>query len=452
MSFPYTPIYRTVEDETVKVPAWLNDRRYYHNRGDTTFAGESSEYGDFFGLDDLFTEHPDVVDGMTEIYQAWVDFGIDGFRIDTVKHVNVEFWQVFAAGIAAQAEAAGNDDFFAFGEVFDENPAFMSRYTTEAGLQATIDFGFQARAQRVRRGPSDGRAARPVRQRRLLHRHRLERVLTADVPRQPRHGPDREVHHRQRCAAVDELLARDRLAHSLMYLSRGQPVVYYGDEQGFVGDGGDKDARQDMFPSQVGTVQRRRPDRHRRHDGRRQLRHRAPVYLHLADLSRLRSEHPALADGAQIHRYASGNAGVYAFSRIDATDEREYVVAANNSETDQTVTFDTFSERGRFRGLWPVGTGDIRSDSEGRVTVTVPALSAVVWRATSDLKHQKHAPAMYFRTPGPGDTVGGRAEVGVSVPQGGFNQVTVGVAPGGHRRRGRRSAPTTTRRTACSTT
>ena len=38
-----------------------------------------------------------------------------------------------------------------------------------------------------------------------------------------------------------------------MYLTRGQPVVYYGDEQGFIGDGGDKDARQDMFPSQVAS-------------------------------------------------------------------------------------------------------------------------------------------------------------------------------------------------------
>ena len=47
------------------------------------------------------------------------------------------------------------------------------------------------------------------------------------------------------------MLARDRLAHELMYLSRGNPVIYYGDEQGFTGDGGDQDARQDMFPSQV---------------------------------------------------------------------------------------------------------------------------------------------------------------------------------------------------------
>ena len=35
---------------------------------------------------------------MIDIYKAWVDLGIDGFRIDTVKHVNIEFWQKFAPG------------------------------------------------------------------------------------------------------------------------------------------------------------------------------------------------------------------------------------------------------------------------------------------------------------------------------------------------------------------
>src|SRR3546814_17765781 len=32
---------------------------------------------------------------------------------------------------------------------------------------------------------------------------------------------------------------------------RGVPVLYSGDEQGFTGDGGDQDAREDMFPSKV---------------------------------------------------------------------------------------------------------------------------------------------------------------------------------------------------------
>ena len=43
---------------------------------------------------------------MIDIYKAWIgDFGIDGFRIDTVKHVNVEFWQQFAPGDPAARRA-----------------------------------------------------------------------------------------------------------------------------------------------------------------------------------------------------------------------------------------------------------------------------------------------------------------------------------------------------------
>ena len=50
-------------------------------------------------------------------------------------------------------------------------------------------------------------------------------------------------------ATDPEMLARDRLAHSLMYFSRGMPVVYSGDEQGFTGFGGDKAARKNLDAS-----------------------------------------------------------------------------------------------------------------------------------------------------------------------------------------------------------
>ena len=46
---------------------------------------------------------------MTDIYKKWVDFGIDGFRIDTVKHVNTEFWQKFSPAILARAKADGKN-------------------------------------------------------------------------------------------------------------------------------------------------------------------------------------------------------------------------------------------------------------------------------------------------------------------------------------------------------
>ena len=88
ISFPYRPCVPDAERD-VKVPAWLNDVDLYHNRGNTTFVGENSQYGDFFGLDDLFTENPRVVNGMIDIYKTWIrDFRIDGFRMDTMKHVD----------------------------------------------------------------------------------------------------------------------------------------------------------------------------------------------------------------------------------------------------------------------------------------------------------------------------------------------------------------------------
>ena len=165
--FPYDPVFRTAADETVKAPAWLNDRTMYHNRGDSTFVGENSEYGDFFGLDDLFTERPR---GRRRDGRHLRDVG-DRRRHRRLpdRHRQARQHRVLAAvrpGPPGARRGAGNDDFFMFGEVFDANPAFMSRYTTEGKLQATLDFGFQSRATNfaaVLR--PDRRAARPVRRR-----------------------------------------------------------------------------------------------------------------------------------------------------------------------------------------------------------------------------------------------------------------------------------------------
>ncbi|MFZ1744066.1 MAG: alpha-amylase family glycosyl hydrolase, partial [Pontixanthobacter sp.] len=53
-NYAYTPMVPEAERE-IKVPAWLNNPLYYHNRGNSSFTGEDSRFGDFSGLDDLFT-------------------------------------------------------------------------------------------------------------------------------------------------------------------------------------------------------------------------------------------------------------------------------------------------------------------------------------------------------------------------------------------------------------
>ena len=76
---------------------------------------------------------------------------------------------------------------------------------------------------------------------------------------------------------------------------------------------------------------------------------------------------------------------MFAVSRIDAVRQREYVVALNNSTTDQTVRFDTDTPSTTFERVWSTRSG--RSDKrrstgdDGRIRITVPAQGAVVYRA-----------------------------------------------------------------------
>ena len=80
-----------------------------------------------------------------------------------------------------------------------------------------------------------------------------------------------------------------------------------------------------------------------------------PLYRRIAALARLRLDHPALADGAQQTRYSSPEAGIFAFSRIDAGDQVEYLVALNNAETAKTASLETYSRRMPFFRLYGDG-------------------------------------------------------------------------------------------------
>jgi Cu-processing system ATP-binding protein len=63
------------------------------------------------------------------------------------------------------------------------------------------------------------------------------------------------------------------------------------------------------------------------------------IYRVLAEFGQFHEDNVALRRGAQIHRYSSAAAGVYAFSRFDRDEKVEYVLAFNNAATPQRVTF-----------------------------------------------------------------------------------------------------------------
>ncbi len=434
-SFPYSPTFATPDLATVKNPAWLNDPIYYHNRGDSTFAGESSNYGDFFGLDDLFTEQPAVLSGLTDLYKSWIsDFGIDGFRLDTVKHVNTEFWQSFAPDVMEFAKSHDKPDFTMFGEVFNGDPAYLSTFTSEAKLPSVLDFGFQGAATNF---AVNGTATNDLRDffakddyytdadsnayglATFLSNHDNGRIGSGLT------GLD---------VTENEMLARDKLAQGLMYFSRGFPIVYYGDEQGFVG-GGDKAGREDMFPSQVasynannliGTAATTADDNF-------DASH--PLYTALADYAALRKANPALSDGAQIHRYSSAKAGVYAFSRIDRTAQVEYVLLFNNSKAPQHVSFPVFQANTAYGRIYPAGGPTVNTDGIATFIADVPPLSFAIYRqgaAQADPDKSMGLPVTpAFTLPASGGEVGGRAEIAITLSRPTFAEVTFAVSVDG---------------------
>jgi hypothetical protein len=60
---------------------------------------------------------------------------------------------------------------------------------------------------------------------------------------------------------------------------------------------------------------------------------------------RFANVHPALADEAEQNRFSSPEAGIFAFSRIDAGDQVEYLIALNNAETATTASLETYLTR-----------------------------------------------------------------------------------------------------------
>ena len=221
-----------------------------------------------------------------------------------------------------------------------------------------------------------------------------------------------------------ERLRRLTLANQLMFLTRGQPVTYYGDEQGFIGAGGDKDARQDMFATETFQYAEEENVYGAAAEGSKdRFSTSAPLYRSIKKLSALRKAHPTLADGAQVQRYASPEAGVFAVSRIDPEDGVEYVVAVNNATTAKTADFETFRAGTRFRPLYGSAT-TARSRADARLEITVPALGVAVWKADRKAVGSGSAPRIYPRVPGNGGDYGGRAEIAAALSNDDFAQVS----------------------------
>ena len=78
---------------------------------------------------------------LVDSYAKWVEsVDFDGFRIDTIKHVEKGFWDVFTPAIRKRLGAQGKNDFFMFGEAFDGDDVLLGSYTVPGQLDSVFYF------------------------------------------------------------------------------------------------------------------------------------------------------------------------------------------------------------------------------------------------------------------------------------------------------------------------
>jgi glycosidase len=302
--------------------------------------------GDFFDLKDIhhgygpdgsYNPSPALLN-LCEIYKFWIAAAdIDGYRIDTVKHMDIGATRFFVSAIKEFAQTIGKDNFFLVGEITGgRERAFDTLEAT--GLDAALGIDdVQLKLEGLIKGEINPEEYFNLFRNSLLvgkesHVWFRDKVVTMIND----HDQVCKGDHKARfCAGGDgSKLVLGALALNAMTL--GIPCIYYGTEQRFDGrgdgNGADRYIRETMFGGPFGAFRSKERHFFDESDG---------LFIELGTIMKLREEKLVLRRGRQYLREISGdgiNFGlptklgermltVVAWSRI--LDKSEMVLAVN---------------------------------------------------------------------------------------------------------------------------
>lgn len=304
-------------------PAPLNQQSSYHTQCEINYSNQNSiETCWIAGLPDVNTQNSDI----RKLYQDWVswlvtEYGFDGVRIDTVKHVEKDFWPGFSS-------AAG---VYTIGEVFDGNPTYVSGYASLMSGLLNYPMYYPMNNFYQQKGSSQAMVD-------------MFNQVSSIFPDPAALGSFLDNHDNARWlnSKNDISLLKNALAYVI--LARGIPIVYYGTEQGYSG-GADPANREDLWRNSFNTQ--------------------SEMYKAISKLSAARKSAGGLAGNDQTHLYVADTA--YAWSRAGGN----LVVLTTNSGLGSTSNH-CFNTRVNNRS-WnnTFGTGTYTSDASGNVCVSV---------------------------------------------------------------------------------
>lgn len=359
-TLPYGTIDRTAQPnawpDSAVWPAELQDARTFSRQGHITDWNNEAEFldGDFASLKDVDQGYHDrdsqgnkeigrfhpspAFRYLCDVYKFWIAFAdIDGYRVDTVKHMELGATRLFASAIHEFAQSVGKERFFLLGEITGGRArAFETLKLT--GLDAAL--GIDDVADKLEYLPKGYRDAEAYFN---LFRNSWEVGQDSHVwlgaHLATMFDDHDKVGRRKRRFAGDKVNRGYKFlipALALNLATLGIPCIYYGSEQGFDGDGGgddnDRFLRECMFGGPFGSLQS---------TGRHFFNERHEVYRAAAAIARLVGDRIELRRGRQYLRQISADGENFGFPHMIGAemravvpwsrlfDDRELVLAIN---------------------------------------------------------------------------------------------------------------------------
>lgn len=316
-------------------PSPLDQSSSYHTACDINYSDQNSiQECRIANLPDVYTEKSEI----RTLYQDWIrylvqEYQFDGVRIDTVKHVEKEFWPPFVSASGV----------YCIGEVFDGSPTYLAGYaSTMPGLLNYAIYYPMNRFYQQQGSAQD-----------MVDMHNQISSLFPD-PTALGTFLDNHDNVRWLNQKNDVSLLKNALAY--VVLSRGIPILYYGTEQGYSG-GADPANREDLWRSGFNNQ--------------------SDLYQAISRLSSARKSAGGLAGDDQVHLYVTSNA--YAWSRAGGN----LVVLTTNTGagTSGSYCFNAQKNNGQWTNVF--GSGTYTSDGSGNLCVSVTNGEPVVLVAST---------------------------------------------------------------------
>lgn len=317
-------------DESTHPQAWPDGGVWpaeFQEPGTYTAKGRISNWdydpefmeGDFYDLKDIHLGVGDVnaylpspaLRYLCQVYKYWIALAdIDGYRVDTVKHMDPGAARFFTSVIHEFTQRIGKENFYLIGEITGgRERAFNTLEST--GLDAALGIDeIPDRLEYLVKGYRDPLEYFDLFRNSLLvqkesHIWFRNKVVTLfDDHDQVRKGQNKA----RFCAGepANRKLLLNALA--LNVTSLGIPCLYYGSEQGFDGEGdNDRYIREAMFGGEFGAFRSR---------GRHFFDEDGLVYRELGKILKLRRDKIALRRGRQYLRPISGDGENFGLPRV----------------------------------------------------------------------------------------------------------------------------------------